>query len=151
MTNLAVGTLTLLLAGFAPWLAIKMVHFAGDSFHLAHSQAAAAGTGARTVVAAPQKVASSYQRHRTLMPIGAGSSSSHSRSTTSGQGKPPAPPAAGAPATGGSAAAAGPAGAALLAASAIPRAASNAARNATERGINTGEPPPGPARPPARA
>jgi hypothetical protein len=148
MTNLAVGTLTLLLAGFAPWLAIKMVHFAGDSFHLAHSQAAAAGTGARTVVAAPQKMASTLQRHRTLMPAGAASASS--RSTATGQAKPPAPPTASGGPSGGSAAAAGPAGAALVAASAIPRAAGAAARNATESGIKAGQPPPGPNRPPAR-
>ncbi|MBO0732228.1 MAG: hypothetical protein J2P57_23410, partial [Acidimicrobiaceae bacterium] len=32
MTQLAIGALVLLLAGFAPWLAIKFVHFAGDSF-----------------------------------------------------------------------------------------------------------------------
>lgn len=147
MTNLAVGTLTLLLAGFAPWLAIKMVHFAGDSFHLAHSQAAAAGTGARTVVAAPQKMASTYQRHRTLMPAGAASS----RSTATGQAKPPVPAAASGSASGGAAAAAGPAAAALVAASAIPRAAGTAARNATESGIQTGQQPPGPIRPPTRA
>jgi hypothetical protein len=64
MTNLAIGTLTLLLAGFAPWLAIKMVHFAGDSFHVAHQQAGAAVSGGRTVVAAPQKMATHVQRHR---------------------------------------------------------------------------------------
>jgi hypothetical protein len=64
MTNLAVGALTLLLAGFAPWIAIKMVHFAGDSFHAVHAQAATAGAGVQTVVAAPQKAVSSIQRHR---------------------------------------------------------------------------------------
>lgn len=56
VTNLAVGALTLLLAGFAPWIAIKMVHFAGDSFHAVHAQAGTAAAGAQTVVAAPQKV-----------------------------------------------------------------------------------------------
>jgi hypothetical protein len=57
ITNLAIGTLTLLLAGFAPWLAIKMVHFAGDAFHHVHAQAGAAGVGAATAIAAPQKAA----------------------------------------------------------------------------------------------
>ena len=56
ITTLVIGALTLLLAGFAPWLAIKMVHFAGESFHAVHAQAAGATSGARTAVAAPQKV-----------------------------------------------------------------------------------------------
>jgi hypothetical protein len=149
LTNLAVGTLTLLLAGFAPWLAIKMVHFAGDSFHLAHSQASAAGTGARTVVSAPQKVTSTYQRHRTLMPAGA--TPAQSRSATLGQAKPAS--AAAATSGGGGAAAANPAGAALIAAAAAPRAAGSAARHAVERGMQTADPPPapGPRHPPTRS
>ena len=57
ITNLVIGALTLLLAGFAPWIAIKMVHFAGDTLHAVHGHAATATAGARTVVAAPQKVA----------------------------------------------------------------------------------------------
>ena len=73
MTNVAVGSLTLLLAGFAPWIAIKMVHFAGDSFHAVHAQAATAASGARSVVAAPQKVASTAQRSPAF--AGAGGSS----------------------------------------------------------------------------
>jgi type IV secretion system protein TrbL len=57
MTSLVVGALILLLAGFAPWIAIKMVHFAGESFHAVHAQAGTAAAGAQTVIAAPQKVA----------------------------------------------------------------------------------------------
>jgi hypothetical protein len=56
ITNLVIGALTLLLAGFAPWIAIKMVHFAGDAFHAVHAQASTAAAGGQTVVNAPQKV-----------------------------------------------------------------------------------------------
>lgn len=56
ITTLVIGSLTLLLAGFAPWIAIKMVHFAGDAFHTVHAQAAGASAGARSAVAMPQKV-----------------------------------------------------------------------------------------------
>jgi hypothetical protein len=56
-TQLAAGSLILLMGGFSPWIAIKMFSFAGDTLHTAHLTAAQASTGARTVVAAPQKVA----------------------------------------------------------------------------------------------
>ena len=68
ITNLAIGTLTLLLAGFAPWMAIKMIHFAGDAFHHVHAQAGAAGMGVAAAVAAPQKASMMYSgaRHALL-------------------------------------------------------------------------------------
>ena len=56
LTQLATGSLILLLGGFAPWAAIKMFHFTGDALHTAHISAAAAPSGARTVLAAPQKL-----------------------------------------------------------------------------------------------
>jgi type IV secretion system protein TrbL len=56
LTQLATGSLILLLGGFAPWTAIKMFHFTGDALHTAHISAAAAPSGARTVLAAPQKL-----------------------------------------------------------------------------------------------
>jgi type IV secretion system protein TrbL len=56
LTQLATGSLILLLGGFAPWAAIKMFHFTGDALGSAHAYAAQAPTGARTVLAAPQKV-----------------------------------------------------------------------------------------------
>ncbi len=67
VTNLAIGTLTLLLAGFAPWMAIKMVHFAGDAFHHVHAQAGAAGMGAAAVARTPQKASSLYAGARRVM------------------------------------------------------------------------------------
>jgi type IV secretion system protein TrbL len=56
LTQLATGSLILLMGGFAPWAAIKMFHFTGDALHTAHTSVAAAPSGARTVLAAPQKL-----------------------------------------------------------------------------------------------
>jgi type IV secretion system protein TrbL len=65
-TQLATGTVLLLLAGFAPWIAIKMFHFAGDSLHAVHAQANAARSGTHSIVAAPRKVNSSMMTARSL-------------------------------------------------------------------------------------
>lgn len=62
VTGLACGALTLLLAGFAPWMAIKMVHFAGDSFQHVHAQAAGATAGAQQATALPQKISAGAQK-----------------------------------------------------------------------------------------
>lgn len=56
-TQLAAGSLILLMGGFSPWIAIRMFSFAGDTLQAAHLTASQASSGARTVVAAPQKVA----------------------------------------------------------------------------------------------
>ena len=56
LTQLATGSLILLLGGFVPWAAIKMFHFTGDALHSAHATAVQAPSGARTVLAAPQKL-----------------------------------------------------------------------------------------------
>jgi hypothetical protein len=56
LTQLATGSLILLMGGFAPWAAIKMFHFTGDALHSAHATVAQAPSGARTVLGAPQKV-----------------------------------------------------------------------------------------------
>jgi type IV secretion system protein TrbL len=55
-TQLMTGLLILCLAGLAPWMAIKVVHFAGDSFHAIHAHGASAAAAANTAVMAPQKV-----------------------------------------------------------------------------------------------
>ena len=39
VTQIVIGVMVLVMAGFAPWLAIKLVHFAGDSFHAVHASA----------------------------------------------------------------------------------------------------------------
>lgn len=94
VTNLVIGALTLLLAGFAPWIAIKMVHFAGESFHAVHAQAGSAAQGGRVAVAAPQKVAMAGARVGGAKAAFAGGAGARgSRATTkSGGGQPPAPP-----------------------------------------------------------
>jgi hypothetical protein len=58
LTQVVVGVMILLMAGFAPWLAIKLVHFTGDSFHAIHASAGSVTQGAQTAIAAPQKLAS---------------------------------------------------------------------------------------------
>jgi hypothetical protein len=56
----------LLLAGFAPFIAIKMFHFAGDSLHSVHAQAGAARAGTEAIVAAPRKVNGTVSQGRLL-------------------------------------------------------------------------------------
>ena len=56
ITQTITGALILVMAGLSPWLAIKLVHFAGDSFHTIHGQAASTAAGAQMVAAAPRKI-----------------------------------------------------------------------------------------------
>jgi type IV secretion system protein TrbL len=58
ITQTIIGALILLMAGFAPWLAIKLVHFGGEHFGQIHGHARSALAGAQTVAAAPRKVQS---------------------------------------------------------------------------------------------
>jgi hypothetical protein len=55
LTQLIIGALILLMGGFAPWIAIRMFHFAGDTLHSAHTTVAQGSSGARAAIAAPQK------------------------------------------------------------------------------------------------
>lgn len=57
VTQTATGLLILALAGFAPWMALKLVHFSEDQFHRVHGLATSTTSGARTAAAVPQKVA----------------------------------------------------------------------------------------------
>ena len=57
VTQTAAGLLVLAVAGFAPWMALKLVHFADDQFHRLHVLGTTATHGARTAAAAPQKAA----------------------------------------------------------------------------------------------
>jgi hypothetical protein len=58
ITQTVIGALILLMAGFAPWLAIKVVHFGGEHFGQIHGHARSALAGAQTVAAAPRKAQS---------------------------------------------------------------------------------------------
>ncbi len=69
LTQTIAGTLILVMAGLSPWLAIKLVHFAGDTFHTVHGQATSTVVGAQQAIAAPQKIGS-LSRH--LSPGGSG-------------------------------------------------------------------------------
>jgi hypothetical protein len=57
ITQTATGLLILTLAGFAPWMALKLVHFGDDQFHRLHVLASTTSVGARAAAAVPQKVA----------------------------------------------------------------------------------------------
>jgi type IV secretion system protein TrbL len=65
-TQLSAGSLILLMGGLAPWVAIRMFHFAGDTLYAAHATAAQGSAGARSVVAAPRKVSSVQWQARSL-------------------------------------------------------------------------------------
>ena len=65
-TQLAGGSLILLLGGLAPWVAIRMFHFAGDSLYAAHSVARESAAGAQSVIHGPQKVAALQGTARSL-------------------------------------------------------------------------------------
>lgn len=72
VTQLAAGSLILLMGGFAPWVAIRMFSFAGDTLYAAHASAGHAASGARAVASTPQKVATMQWHARTLIPSGRG-------------------------------------------------------------------------------
>lgn len=71
VTQLATGSLILLMGGFAPWVAIKMFHFTGDALAGAHAYAAQAPAGAATVIAAPAKMYALHSHASTALSRGA--------------------------------------------------------------------------------
>lgn len=93
VTQLAGGSLILLLGGLAPWIAIRMFHFAGDSLYAAHSVASQSSAGAQSVIAAPQKVAALQGSARALTGgFRSRSGGSSISGPNHGGGTPPAPP-----------------------------------------------------------
>jgi type IV secretion system protein TrbL len=80
ITNVAGGVLILAMSGLSPWLAIKMVHFAGGHFDQIHTQAYNASAAPRQAMAVPQKLA---QMSRGL-PGSPGSAGSSGRDGQSG-------------------------------------------------------------------
>lgn len=56
LTQTAAGLLVLCLSGFAPWLALRLVHFSGDHFAQLHAHAGAVGSAPGQAVAAPRKL-----------------------------------------------------------------------------------------------
>jgi len=57
ITQEITGLLILLVAGFSPWMALRIVHFTGDHVATMAGSASHASSGASTVVGAPQKAA----------------------------------------------------------------------------------------------
>lgn len=72
ITQLAGGALVLLMAGLSPWIAVKMFGILGESMHTAHMAAMQTTSGARTVIAAPQKVQAVTGRVASFVPTPAG-------------------------------------------------------------------------------
>ncbi|MGI8753307.1 MAG: hypothetical protein ACR2MN_13500 [Acidimicrobiales bacterium] len=155
VTQIVIGALILLMAGFAPWAAIKIVHFSGDHFAQIHAHAGAATAGAATAVAAPQKLSAITGR------IGAGagstpgpgagsgstaSSAQHRQPADSSPGPPASPPGAEAGSAAknghGVGAGAGAAGAAVAAGSAAKSAVTAQAEKAATVAAGDGESPP---------
>jgi len=57
ITGEITGLLILLVAGFSPWMALRLVHFTGDHVATMAQSASHASGGASTIVGAPQKAA----------------------------------------------------------------------------------------------
>jgi type IV secretion system protein TrbL len=137
-TQLAIGILILCLAGFAPWVAIKSIHFASDSFHAIHQHAQGAKQAASTVTSAPSKMQNAHSRGQQAMTtFSKFGTKSASGSSPAPQAKPPA--AAGGPASGAatSGAAAGSATAAV--APFVVAKAADTAKNAAHKAGSVAE------------
>jgi len=165
-TQLAAGSLILMLGGFAPWASIKMFSFAGESLYAAHAAVGHAKAGGQAAIAAPQKAAALHGQVRSMsaglrassaaLPRAGGNQPTAAAVRTSrpiAAGVGAAPPAGAVGATGGAAAATGPAapaiavGAAADAVKATVQRAGEATQSATTAGAPaepSPEPPPSP-------
>jgi len=164
-TQLAAGSLILMLGGFAPWASIKMFTFAGESLSAAHAAVGHAKAGGQAAIAAPQKVAALHGQVRAMS---AGSRASYAAPPRAGGNQPTAaavqtsrpgaagvgtaaaagPGAAGAVGATGSAAAATAPAAPAIAVGAATAGAAKATQSATTAGAPerpATEPPPSPA------
>jgi type IV secretion system protein TrbL len=167
ITQTVIGALILLMGGLAPWLAIKMVHFAGDSFQATHAHVAAATAGAATIIAAPHKVTSlasqgqQIKGHLTKLGGSSNGGGGSKQPASTAQQPSAAGPAAIAPAAAngasagtGAAAGAGPAGVAVAAGSAVVNGAKSATTTAaatTGQQLAQSPPQPQPPAPPPKS
>jgi hypothetical protein len=71
-TQLAAGCLILMMGGFAPWMAMRMFSFAGDTLHAAHASVGQVTAGGHAAIAAPQKVSSMAWTASSLGSLAAG-------------------------------------------------------------------------------
>ena len=81
ITGAITGLLILLVAGFSPWMALRLVHFTGDHMATMAQSASHASAGASTVVGAPQKMA---QLKYSAASLGVGGSTSSAPTPHSG-------------------------------------------------------------------
>jgi type IV secretion system protein TrbL len=142
-TQLAIGILILCMAGFAPWVAIKSIHFASDSFHAIHQHAQGAKQAASTVTSAPTKLQNAHSRgHQAMNTFSKFGAKPAVADGPAPQAKPPAA-APGAGGSGGGGAASGAATAGPAAAAAAPamvaKAAADAATNAASKAGSVSE------------
>jgi hypothetical protein len=72
ITQLVSGAIVLALAGFAPWLALKVVHFTGDHAHQLHAMATTSAGGAIVAGRVGQKVVPFAQRAVSTLSAGSG-------------------------------------------------------------------------------
>ena len=160
LTQTITGALILVMAGLSPWLAIKLVHFTGDSFHTIHAHAASTAAAAQMVATTPRKISalrppstsgsSPAEAGNRPSPEGAGggttpSSPAKPAGAPSGYGTGPSSGAsAGSAATGGASAVAGAAAGAAAAAASTAKAA---ARRTAEAATPPGSSPPPPTSP----
>ena len=170
VTELAVGGLILMMGAFAPWIALKTVHFAGDHMAQVHAHSQSATAGASAVIAAPQKMSSMASAVPTGGAGGAAGAGAGAAGTTGGAAAAAggagagagttggaggaAGAAAGAGTTGGAAAAAGgaagPVGAAAGAATAAARAVKDRVTENVSTAAGTTAPPPSTPQPQAQ-
>lgn len=128
LTQTAAGLLVLCLAGFAPWLALKLVHFSGDHFAHLHANAGAVQSMPAQAVAAPRKLQAQLSglRHGS----GGGPVPGHRKQPTN-EGKAPPPSTAGATEGSGPAGGQGTGGGALVSGADAGAAPGTAAGGAT--------------------
>src|ERR1039457_5899427 len=141
ITEEITGLLILLVAGFSPWMALRIVHFTGDHVATMAGSASHASSGASTVVGAPQKAA---QMKYSAMMLGGHRSSSVAPPPGSGLGPIGGDVATSARAGTSGAGAAGVVGGGVVAGAAkagdgVRRVASGAVRNGVASGATVGE------------
>jgi hypothetical protein len=141
ITQEITGLLILLVAGFSPWMALRLVHFTGDHVATMAQSASHASAGASTVVGAPQKAA---QMKYSAMMLGGHRSGSVAPPPGSGLGPIGGDVATSAKAGTSGAGAAGVVGGGVVAGAAkagdeVRRVASGAVKNGVASGATVGE------------
>jgi len=137
ITQVASGGVVLLLAAFAPWVALKTVHFAGDHMAQLHAHATSATAGATTAIGAPQKLSNMMPTSRS----GGAGGSGAPMPTGPPRGGPAGAAGSAAATNGGSAAGAAgatPATGGATAGFAAGAAAGSAAKSAATSGVENG-------------